>query len=67
MSEFICKNCEDDNWVCEFHSKKPWDDGKGCCGAAGMPCPICNKPIGEESPRMPEGFSTHANKDGKIN
>lgn len=40
-----CKNCDDQLWVCENHSDKPWDgsDENGCCGCgAGMPCPKCN-------------------------
>lgn len=23
------------------------------CGAAGMPCPLCNRPVEGETPRMP--------------
>ena len=63
----ICNNCNDDNWVCELHADKPWDDGEGCCGAAGMPCPVCNIPHGDNPPRMPEGTSIFVSKNGSMN
>lgn len=34
-----CPVCHGDRWVCEDHPNKPWRDGDGCCGGAGMPCP----------------------------
>ena len=38
-----CTSCEDTGWVCETHPSKPWNGPKACgCGAAGMPCSICN-------------------------
>ncbi len=37
-----CKNCNGEGWVCEDHPTKPWQDGEGCCGAAGAACNICN-------------------------
>jgi len=33
-----CKICDNTVWVCEDHPDKKWDDGDGCCGAAGMLC-----------------------------
>lgn len=24
------------------HPRQPWGQGDGCCGAAGMPCLLCN-------------------------
>ncbi len=39
---FACLNCEDNLWVCEGHPHRPWNGGEGCCGAAGMPCAVCN-------------------------
>ena len=36
-----CANCDGEGWVCEDHPEVPWQDGQGCCGAAGMPCK-CN-------------------------
>jgi len=36
-----CRVCHGEGWVCEEHPKVGWQDGKGCCGAPGMPCQ-CN-------------------------
>lgn len=33
-----CHRCLGSGHVCEEHPDKPWDEGDGCCGAAGMPC-----------------------------
>ena len=35
----ICARCDNCRWVCEAHPDRPW---LGDCGAAGMPCPVCN-------------------------
>ena len=52
-----CLLCEDCGWVCEMHQDKPWEGPHACtCGAAGAPCPACNKPQPEEPPRLPKGF-----------
>jgi hypothetical protein len=57
-----CWRCDDCGWVCERHRDKPWAGDDPCgCGAAGMPCPACNK---EDPPRMPEGFETDADDKG---
>lgn len=38
-----CTSCDDTGWICETHPNKPWNGPKACgCGAAGMPCIICN-------------------------
>lgn len=34
-----CPVCLGSGIVCEDHSDTPWDEGDGCCGAPGMPCP----------------------------
>jgi hypothetical protein len=44
---YRCINCRDDGFVCAEHTDQPWDEGKGCCGAEGINCPVCN-------PRSPE-------------
>jgi hypothetical protein len=53
MSE--CSRCDDCGWVCEEHHDRPWQGLRACaCGAAGMPCPECNKPDDDlETPRLP--------------
>lgn len=33
-----CPRCLGSGHVCEDHPDKPWDEGDGCCSAAGMPC-----------------------------
>ena len=51
-----CLVCESTGWVCETHPDQPWDGPHACnCGAAGAPCPVCNKSEGEP-PRLPKGF-----------
>jgi hypothetical protein len=51
--------------VCEEHPGRPWGDPNGCtCGAAGMPCPRCNRAAEGEEPRMPEGFKTEFDRNG---
>ena len=42
VPKFSCLNCEDNRWVCEEHPHRNWNGGDGCCGGAGMPCPLCN-------------------------
>ena len=49
-----CRNCADTGWVCENHDNVPWagllpDDACQCCGAPGMPCPVCN-PCDDDGP-----------------
>lgn len=34
-----CSVCRGGGSVCEEHPDQPWEEGDGCCGAAGMPCP----------------------------
>ena len=34
-----CPVCGGDRWVCEDHPNVPWQDGDGCCGGGGAPCP----------------------------
>jgi hypothetical protein len=36
-----CEICGGEGWVCEDHPFVSWDEGQGCCGGAGVPCP-CN-------------------------
>jgi hypothetical protein len=48
--------------VCDTHPKRTWEGENACgCGAAGAPCPICNK---DDPPRMPEGFEVDTDKNG---
>ena len=46
-----CTNCLDAGWVCESHPDKPWDKDlpSGCVCNAGMPCPMCNPPVEDDS------------------
>jgi hypothetical protein len=64
-----CLQCEDAGWVCEDHPGRVWGIGlRACnCGAAGMPCPRCNRPTEGEQPRIPDGFKTRFDKDGWRN
>jgi hypothetical protein len=49
-----CTRCAGTGWVCEAHPDKPMEhDG---CGAAGDPCPWCNRADAEHPPRLPPGF-----------
>ncbi|SHH62922.1 hypothetical protein SAMN05443248_5464 [Bradyrhizobium erythrophlei] len=60
-----CSRCEDCGWVCENHPERPWEGEHACtCGGAGMPCPRCNEPQGNETPRLPAGFKTEFDKKG---
>jgi len=53
-----CTHCEDVGWVCEDHPEKPWEGPHACnCGAAGMPCPVCNVP-----PKAPRRECQQASK-----
>lgn len=55
--EHACLLCEGTGWVCEEHPDQPWEGPHACsCGAAGAPCPHCNRPHEGEAPRMPPGF-----------
>lgn len=55
--EHACICCEGTGWVCEEHPNQPWEGAHAChCGAAGAPCPHCNRPDDGEAPRMPPGF-----------
>jgi hypothetical protein len=52
-----CARCANERWVCEAHDDRPWGGEHGCtCGAAGEPCPICNKVGPEAVPEIPDGF-----------
>ena len=60
-----CALSNDGGWVCDEHPGRAWDGPNACrCGAAGSPCPWCNVPAEEETPRMPAGFKTEVDKDG---
>jgi hypothetical protein len=53
----VCWQCDGSGWVCESHPERPWEGERACgCGAAGMPCTICNPSDGLTPPRMPAGF-----------
>ena len=41
----VCRNCAGEEWVCENHEDRPWNDrvAFGCECGAGAPCPVCNK------------------------
>jgi hypothetical protein len=52
-----CLFCEDEGWVCEYHSDQPFGGPHACrCGGAGMPCPNYNLSSRDEPPRLPKGF-----------
>ena len=41
---------------------RPWEGRYACgCGAAGMPCSVCNK---DDAPRMSDGFKINTDKSG---
>lgn len=53
----FCLRCDDTGFVCEAHPALPWiDSARGCrCGAAGDPCPFCNRALIEaERPDIDE-------------
>jgi hypothetical protein len=53
-----CWRCDGCLWVCEAHRERPWLGEHACgCGAAGMPCPICNQTDNATEPKMPPGFT----------
>ncbi len=59
-----CTLCHDIGWVCEEHPGRPWAGPKACgCGAAGMPCSLCNVPEDGKVLRMPDGFEIDDDKD----
>jgi hypothetical protein len=59
-----CTLCQDVGWVCEEHPGRPWAGAKACgCGAAGMPCSLCNAPDDGGAPRMPDGFEIDDDKN----
>jgi len=61
-----CALCEDSGWVCENHPIRPWEGEHACtCGGAGAPCPQCNATNDRTSPRMPKGFKTEVDNDGR--
>ena len=37
-----CPHCGGEGWVCEDHPDVAWDEGKGCCGGAGLESPFLN-------------------------
>jgi len=60
-----CATCRDTFWVCEDHPDKPWDGEDACgCGAAGMPCPVCNPADADHPPKPPAGMTVQADKKG---
>jgi hypothetical protein len=59
-----CARCENQRWVCEAHPERPWGSECGCpCGAAGDPCPICNRSDAQTVPAVPHGFVAEAARD----
>jgi len=41
-----CRNCAGEQWVCENHQDRPWNEllaPEGCECGAGAPCPVCNR------------------------
>jgi hypothetical protein len=53
-----CTLCHDVGWVCEEFPGRSFCG----CGAAGMPCSLCNAPEDGEAPRMPDGFKIEDDK-----
>jgi hypothetical protein len=57
-----CGRCDNTRWICETHVGVPFLGKWACgCGAAGAPCPDCNKldpanPV--DVPTMPRGFKS---------
>ena len=43
--DVVCRNCAGEEWVCENHEDRPWNDklAIGCECGAGAPCPVCNR------------------------
>jgi hypothetical protein len=49
--------CEECGWVCQVHQDQLREGPHACsCGAAGAPCPHCNRPDDGKPPRLPKGF-----------
>ena len=64
-STLICWRCDGSQWVCERHPERPRSGDHACgCGAAGMPCPICNPSDEQSPPKMPPGFKVDTDKNG---
>ena len=60
-----CVLRDDSGWVCENHPKRAWEgEHAGGCGGIGAPCPACNSPAPDDTPRLPDGFKTIIDKDG---
>lgn len=54
-----CPRCDNTRWICENHLGKPFAGEWACnCGAAGMPCPDCNK-IDPSDPADVPAMSKH--------
>ena len=69
MATLECEICGGARWVGEDHPDKPWDGASDRedawhWGGAGMPCPVCNRAIGQEPPEMPPGYRTLVDTDG---
>ncbi len=61
----FCLRCDNTRFVCEAHPTLPWiDSPRGCrCGAAGDPCPFCNRIDQDAVPEMPDDFVTTAKRE----
>jgi hypothetical protein len=55
-----CARCDGCRWVYEAHRERPLE-GPVACGAAGMPCPICNT---GDPPEIPPGFKVDTDENG---
>lgn len=57
-----CENCQDEGWVCENHTDRPWNGANahegGCECGAGMPCEECNSSDYDNLPRPSPGTKT---------
>ena len=44
----VCPTCKDEEWVCENHRDRPWNDKLegGCICGAGAPCGECGGIVG---------------------
>lgn len=64
INNTVCVNCDDQNWVCEAHPNKPWEQGdRAChCGAPGIPCDMCNPCDKDNPPRELAGSTIVLNR-----
>jgi hypothetical protein len=59
-----CAFCTDTGWIYGNHRCGFGEGPDACCGGAGIPCPTCNIPEKDSTPRMPDSLKTEVDTDG---